>query len=68
MRLIRWIRKIFCKHTWYQHSPIYHDGISIAKWFYCPKCNNYLHVRYGSQCNQRLPYHQKIYLGGNQNG
>lgn len=68
MRLIHWIRKIFCKHTWYQNSPIYHDEISIAKWFYCPKCDNHLHVRYGSQCNRRLPYHQKIYLGGNQNG
>ena len=65
MRLIHWIHKIFCKHTWYQDSPIYYDEISIAKWFYCPKCDNLLHVRYSTQYSQYLPYRQKIYLGGN---
>lgn len=64
MRFIHWLRKLFCRHTWYRHSGIYHDDISIAQWYYCPKCDNWLHIRYGSQCC-RPPYHQKIYLGGN---
>ena len=64
MKLIHWIRKWFCDHQWYQSTPIYHDNISIAKWYYCPKCDNWMHVRYGSQCSGKLPYHQKIILGG----
>ena len=64
MKFIHWIRKIFCSHTWCRYSPIYHDDISIAQWYYCPKCDNWLHIRYGTQCN-KVPYHQKVILGGN---
>lgn len=64
-RLKHWIRKWFCEHYWCDASPMHHDEISIKKWYYCPKCDNWMLVRYGSQCTGKLPCHQKIYLGGN---
>lgn len=64
MKIVHWFKKLFCHHEWYRHSGIYHDKISMAQWFYCPKCDNWLHARYGSQCCQP-PYTQKIFLGGN---